>query len=227
MRLSRFTSVMLLALATAGPAAAQGQPYYAHDNHTEYDLLDPSSHAFAIVYFLTERRVGATVVLNQTRSGSAGSDISVFDPVSGEPLEFEYLTGAELTGDGTAEDVHRTRCDVRCPDDAAQQAGAERAPAGCRDADRAGLHRSRWSAGLGAGAAHAAQYDPAADRLRGDDRVGAGHRQHAGRRPGGDSGVRWPSRRGRHDPDPRHEAAVGTWAWAWALGAGRWALGGD
>jgi hypothetical protein len=100
-RLSRFTSVMLLALATAGPAAAQGQPYYAHDNHTEYDLLDPSSHAFAIVYFLTERRVGATVVLNQTRSGSAGSDISVFDPVSGEPLKFEYLTGAELTGDGT------------------------------------------------------------------------------------------------------------------------------
>ena len=53
------------------------------------------------MYFLTERRPGATVVLNQTRSGSAGSDISVFDPASGEPLKFEYLTGAELTADGT------------------------------------------------------------------------------------------------------------------------------
>ena len=81
--------------------SAQGQPYYSHDNHTEYDLLDPSTHSFAIVYFLTERRPGATVVLNQTRSGSAGSDISVFDPATGEPLKFEYLSGAELTADGT------------------------------------------------------------------------------------------------------------------------------
>jgi len=97
----RLTSVLLLSAAVAAPAAAQGQPYYSHDNHTEYDLLEPSSHAFAIVYFLTERRPGATVVLNQTRSGSAGSDISVFDPVTGEPLKFEYLTGAELAADGT------------------------------------------------------------------------------------------------------------------------------
>ena len=65
------------------------------------DLLEPASHQFAIVYFLTERRVGATVVLNQTRSGSAGSDVAVFDPVTGEPLKFEDMTGAELTADGT------------------------------------------------------------------------------------------------------------------------------
>jgi len=97
----RLTSILLLCGALAGRAAAQGQAFYSHDNHTEYDLLEPSTHAFAIVYFLTERRPGATVVLNQTRSGSAGSDISVFDPASGEPLKFEYLTGAELTADGT------------------------------------------------------------------------------------------------------------------------------
>ena len=45
--------------------------------------------------------MGATVVLNQTRSGSAGSDVAVFDPLTGEPLKFEYLSGAELTADGT------------------------------------------------------------------------------------------------------------------------------
>jgi hypothetical protein len=88
-------------LGGAAPAAAQGQPFYSHDNHTEYDLLDPATHQFAIVYFLTERRAGATVVTNQTRSGSAGSDVAVFDPQSGEPLKFEYLSGAELTADGT------------------------------------------------------------------------------------------------------------------------------
>ncbi len=95
--------VFLLVLTAIGvrPSSAQGQPYYSHDNHTEYDLLEPTSHSFAIVYFLTERRPGATVVLNQTRSGSAGSDIAVFDPVTGEPLTFEYLSGAELTADGT------------------------------------------------------------------------------------------------------------------------------
>jgi hypothetical protein len=96
-----FVGLLLLSIASVSPAAAQGQPFYSHDNHTEYDLLDPASHQFAIVYFLTERRVGATVVLNQTRSGSAGSDVAVFDPVTGEPLKFEYLTGAELTADGT------------------------------------------------------------------------------------------------------------------------------
>ena len=98
---ARLALMGALAAAGAAPALAQGQPYYAHDNHTEYDLLEPSSHSFAIVYFLTERRPGATVVLNQTRSGSAGSDISVFDPVTGDPLKFEYMTGAELTADGT------------------------------------------------------------------------------------------------------------------------------
>jgi hypothetical protein len=100
-RLIRCCVILLIAVASAAQAMAQGQPFYSHDNHTEYDLLDPATHQFAIVYFLTERRVGATVVLNQTRSGSAGSDVAVFDPVTGEPLKFEYLTGAELTADGT------------------------------------------------------------------------------------------------------------------------------
>jgi len=72
-RLLRSVLLVLACLvSTATLAAGQGQPFYSHDNHTEYDLLDPSTHRFAIVYFLTERRVGATVVLNQTRSGSAG-----------------------------------------------------------------------------------------------------------------------------------------------------------
>src|SRR4051812_36132392 len=96
--------VLFLLVLTAigvGAAAAQGQPYYSHDNHTEYDLLEPSSHSLAIAYFLTQRRPAAPVVRTQTRAGSAGSDIAVFDPVTGEPLNFEYLSGAELTADGT------------------------------------------------------------------------------------------------------------------------------
>lgn len=50
---------------------------------------------------MTERRAGSVFLLNQTRSGSAGSDISVFDPRTGKPLKFDYLSGEELAKDGT------------------------------------------------------------------------------------------------------------------------------
>jgi hypothetical protein len=96
-----FALAVLLGFLCAPPAAAQGQPFYSHDAHTEYDLLDPASHQFAIVYFVTERRPGSTILLNQTRSGSAGTDVAVFDPRTGQPLKFEYMSGAELTADGT------------------------------------------------------------------------------------------------------------------------------
>ena len=59
MRVLRFLPLLLVGIvSTVTPAAGQGQPFYSHDNHTEYDLLDPATHQFAIVYFLTERRVG-------------------------------------------------------------------------------------------------------------------------------------------------------------------------
>lgn len=86
--------------ALAAGLAAQQSPFNAHDDYTEYNLLDPASHQFHIVYFLNQRRPGATSLLNQTRSGSAGSDIAVRDPQTGQPLKFEYKTGAELAAAG-------------------------------------------------------------------------------------------------------------------------------
>ena len=91
----------IAAVTLAGATAAAQQPFYSHDSYTQYELLDPATHRFAITYYVTERRAGATVLLNQTRSGSAGSDISVFDPQTGKPLKFDYLSGEELAKDGT------------------------------------------------------------------------------------------------------------------------------
>jgi len=79
---------------------AQQSTFNARDDYTEYNLLAPSSHQFHIVYYLSQRQVGAATVLNQTRSGSEGSNISVRDPRTGEPLKFEYKTGAELAAAG-------------------------------------------------------------------------------------------------------------------------------
>jgi hypothetical protein len=75
-------------------------PFYWHDDYTEYHLLAPATHQFAIVYFLTQRQPGMTYVLNQTRSGSEGSGIAVSDPRTGKPLKFDYMTGAELAAAG-------------------------------------------------------------------------------------------------------------------------------
>jgi hypothetical protein len=103
MRRRRRTIVMcggLVVLLASGRPAAQQSPFNAHDDHTEYNLLDPSSHQFHIVYYLNQRQAGATTLLNQTRSGSEGSDVSVRDPQTGQPLKFEYKTGAELAAAG-------------------------------------------------------------------------------------------------------------------------------
>src|SRR5688500_2903952 len=89
----------LAALLVCVPAHAQ-QAFYAHDNYTQYELLEPASGKFAITYYVTERRPGSLYLLNQTRSGSAGSDISVFDPQTGKPLRFDYMSGAELSASG-------------------------------------------------------------------------------------------------------------------------------
>lgn len=86
-----------LAGATAG---ARQATFNAHDDFTEYQLLEPATHQFHIVYYLNQRQAGATTLLNQTRSGSEGSDISVTDPQTGRPLKFDYRTGAELSASG-------------------------------------------------------------------------------------------------------------------------------
>jgi len=92
----------LAALLWTATARAQQSPFNWHDDYTEYNLLDPASHQFHIVYYLNQRRSGATTVLNQTRSGSEGSDISVVDPRTGQPLKFDYRTGKELAAEGEA-----------------------------------------------------------------------------------------------------------------------------
>ena len=91
--------LMIVAMLSVAPAARQAS-FNAHDDFTEYHMLDPASHQFHIVYYLNQRQAGATTLLNQTRSGSAGSDISVTDPQTGQPLKHEYKTGAELNAAG-------------------------------------------------------------------------------------------------------------------------------
>ena len=63
---------------------------FTQDAYTEYALLDPGTESFRIRFLPEETRAGATEIVNETRGGSEGGDIKVFDPRTGEPLEFTY-----------------------------------------------------------------------------------------------------------------------------------------
>jgi hypothetical protein len=89
----------LLRQTLASPAASAGQALQAsrpvtslftQDAYTEYALLEPGSESFRIRFLPEQSRVGATDLVNATRGGSEGSDVEVYDPRTGKPVEFTY-----------------------------------------------------------------------------------------------------------------------------------------
>jgi len=93
---------VLLALLVAVPAAAQPRQT-EQDEYTRYDLLAPESASFAIFYEVTATTPGATYFFNPIRKGSVASDEAVFDMMTGKPLQFEQVTGAQAKTSGLAE----------------------------------------------------------------------------------------------------------------------------
>jgi hypothetical protein len=68
---------------------------FSQDAYTEYALLEPGSEQFRIRFLTEETRPGATELVNATRGGSEGTDVEVYDPRTGKPLQFTY----EVQGD--------------------------------------------------------------------------------------------------------------------------------
>jgi hypothetical protein len=105
------TSVAALAVALA--AAASGPPEASKDGvylptttsqseadeYTQYELLAPETASFRISYEVTATTAGARFFYNPIRKGSAASEESVYDSMSGEPLHFEVVSGAEARKD--------------------------------------------------------------------------------------------------------------------------------
>src|SRR5262247_4447376 len=63
---------------------------FTQDAYTEYAILEPGSESFRIKFLPEETRAGATELVNATRGGSEGSDVEVYDPRTGKPLQFTY-----------------------------------------------------------------------------------------------------------------------------------------
>jgi len=69
------------------------------DEYTRYELLAPETASFKIHYEVTATTAGAKVYFNPIRKGSAASDEAVYDAMTGEPLRFEVVNGAEASKD--------------------------------------------------------------------------------------------------------------------------------
>jgi hypothetical protein len=90
-------AVLLTAVWTAGSAAAQNA---SEDEYTRYELLDPATASFRIIYDVTASSPGARYYFNPIRPGSEASDESVIDLMTGATLKFEVVTGAKAREDG-------------------------------------------------------------------------------------------------------------------------------
>lgn len=93
------TLTVLALVLSAGPALAQNA---SSDEYTRYELLEPGSAKFRIIYDVTAVTPGATFYYNPIRKGSEASDESVIDRMTGEPLKFEVVTGAQARAAGFA-----------------------------------------------------------------------------------------------------------------------------
>jgi hypothetical protein len=63
------------------------------DEYTRYELLPPETGSFRILYDVTATTPGARYFFNPIRKGSVARDESVLDLATGQPLEFELVSG--------------------------------------------------------------------------------------------------------------------------------------
>ena len=111
------TVICLAALATfcgaplfaqqpaASPGSVSPTRQTETDEYTRYELLAPDSASFKIFYEVTATTPGAKSFYNPIRKGSVASDEAVFDSMTGEPLHFEVVSGADAGKDQLMSDA--------------------------------------------------------------------------------------------------------------------------
>jgi hypothetical protein len=104
--------LLLLGASTPSTDAARDDVYLEEgstqteaDEYTAYELLAPDTASFRISYEVSATTAGAKVFYNPIRKGSAASDESVYDAVSGAALHFEVIAGSEARNDTLVPDA--------------------------------------------------------------------------------------------------------------------------
>ncbi len=111
-RLRGALGATLFAIA-ASPLGAQARQTES-DEYTRYELLEPGSAKFRIVYDVTATTAGATYFFNPIRKGSLASNESVSDRATGKPLEFDVVGAAVARAGGVrSQDTTQTYIRVK------------------------------------------------------------------------------------------------------------------
>jgi hypothetical protein len=104
MRFMSFKSsaiAVIVVLFAALPVAAQApQRQTQEDDYTRYELLAPDSAQFRILYEVTGTTAGAPFFFNAIRKGSIATDERVTDMMTGQPLKWEIVSGAQARKEG-------------------------------------------------------------------------------------------------------------------------------
>jgi len=103
------TAIAIVTLLSCGAALHAQQPAAVpaslaaqqteSDEYTRYELLAPETASFKIYYEVTATSAGAKLFFNPIRKGSTASDEAVYDAMTGQPLHFEIVSGAEARKD--------------------------------------------------------------------------------------------------------------------------------
>jgi hypothetical protein len=95
------TGAAALFLFLAAPVLAQApQRQTQEDDYTRYELLAPDTAQFRILYEVTATTPGARFFFNAIRKGSVATDERVSDMMTGEPLKWEIVSGAQARTEG-------------------------------------------------------------------------------------------------------------------------------
>ena len=98
---STTTRALALFLFLAAPGWAQTpQRQTQEDDYTRYELLAPDTAQFRILYEVTATTAGAPFFFNAIRKGSVASDERVSDTMTGQPLKWEVVSGAQARKEG-------------------------------------------------------------------------------------------------------------------------------
>ncbi len=93
---------LLLATFLLLPSATTAQSFRqtSADAYTRYELLDPASQSFRIIYDVSVTTPGATVYFNGIRRGSEPTVHAVYDLMTGERLDWEVVDGTAARDQG-------------------------------------------------------------------------------------------------------------------------------
>jgi hypothetical protein len=93
-----FAALCLSIPMAAGAQSPQRQTQ--EDDYTRYELLAPDSAQFRILYEVTATTPGARFFFNAIRKGSIATDERVSDMMTGQPLKWEIVSGAQARTEG-------------------------------------------------------------------------------------------------------------------------------